>query len=130
MLNGALNDVASQYRSFVGNTPASTSSGANAGTAVDTLLAGQQPVDGRMALIGMCGATTGTVAFQVSESDTSGGSYTDITGALLSFSATADDTVQQISFTRTKRWLKVTQTNGANTTLGSSLLLGEYKDVN
>jgi hypothetical protein len=129
MLNGALNDVAGQFRAFVGNTPASTASGANAGTAVDTLLAGQQPVDGRMALIGQVGATTGTVVFQVSESDTSGGSYTDITAGILSFTATDDDTVQKVSFTRTKRWLKVTQTNGASSTLGSSLLLGEYKAV-
>lgn len=128
-MNGILNDAASSFRSFVGNTPASTSSGANAGTAVDTLLAGQQPVDGRMALIAQVGATTGTVAFQVSESDVSGSGFSDISGALLSFTATGDDTVQQISFTRTKRWLKVTQTNGANTTLGSSLLLGAYKAV-
>lgn len=129
MLNGTLNDVANQFRSFVGNTPASTASGANAGTAVDTLLAGQQPVDGRMALIAQVGATTGTVVFQVAESDTSGGSYTDITAGILSFTSTSDDTVQQISFTRTKRWLKVTQTNGASSTLASSLLLGEYKAV-
>lgn len=125
-MNGLLNDLASQCQVKEGNAAASYSSGANVGSAID-MTGGTQPTDGRCALLGQVGATTGTVVFQVSESATSGGSYTDISGATLSFTATDDNTAQVISFSRSLRYLKVTATCGANTTLLSSTVLGQYK---
>lgn len=65
--------------------------------------------DGRCWAEVQVGAFTATsITLQVSECDTSGGTYTDITGA--SIVTTAANNIARITFDRSKRYLKVTNT--------------------
>jgi uncharacterized protein YdbL (DUF1318 family) len=92
---------------------------------VDGASATSIPVDtngfNNLALIVLLGAMDDALtALKVQESDTSGGSYTDITGADFSVSGSLPDATDdgknvavQINLQRRKRWIKVVATAGA-----------------
>ena len=62
--------------------------------------------------------TDGTHAFKMTECDTSGGTYTDIPGAVFGQGAdlTDDDMIEIITFRRTKRFIKAASTLAGTTT--------------
>jgi len=84
-----------------------------AGVAVDLVAA-----EGNCFLVAMTGTITGTPSFavQAEESDTSGGSYTNVpTGGAVTVAAA--NTTYVITFKRTKRFLKVKATLTGTTSL-------------
>lgn len=128
-MNGTLNDVASQFRFAVGNKAESTSTGANTGGSVDTLLSTGQPADGRAAITASIGESSGITTFQVQESDASGSGFADISGALITFADTGQARSSGISFNRSKRYLRSVQTNAEDAVVASSTFILAYKVV-
>lgn len=98
------------------------------GSAVDLLLA-----EGPVTLMVNCGVvdfttTDETYVFKLTESATSGGTYTDITGATTSVTATG--TTKMVTTTkRTLQFIKVVATLGGTTPsfLGSAVVLAQKK---
>ena len=95
------------------------SSGVTSGSAVDLITA-----EGPVSLLLMTGATgdaTLTLDCKLQESDTSGGTYSDITGSSitqLTGSTAADNTVQFVTTgKRTKRYVKAVLTLGGSGTI-------------
>jgi len=65
-------------------------------------------------VVGAVSGTTPTLDVKVQESDTSGGTYTDIAGATFT-QVTAANKQQLINFKRSKRWLRAVATVGGTT---------------
>lgn len=73
-------------------------------------------------IVVLCGALadTATLAVKVQDGETSGGSFTDITGASMTITTSADDSSVQIGIVRLhgkERFLKVVGTYGGSSTV-------------
>src|SRR5262245_33404282 len=108
-----LHDFANQTVQGGGLYSQQLGSGTTNGGAVD-LLNG----DGRCFAVQITGAVAGTsptLDGKIQESDTSGSGYTDISGATFT-QVTVANTVQVISFDRTKRYVRYVGTIGGSST--------------
>lgn len=99
-------------------------------TAVDTqplLEAGAQKEMRAVLDVGTVTGTTPTLDVKLQESDTSGGTYTDIAGATFAQKTAAGNEV--ISFSARKRWLRAVYTIGGTTPnfTFSCVILGNAK---
>jgi hypothetical protein len=115
-----LHDLANQTVPGAGLSPQQLGSGANNGSAVD-LLSG----DGRCFAIQITGPT---LDGKIQESDASASGYADISGATFT-QVTAANSVQVISFERTKRYVRYVGTVGGSSTptVMTAVFIGEQK---
>lgn len=86
------------------------------GTGADTqgfIQAGKSREMRALLNVGTVSGTTPTLDVKIAESDTQGGTYTDITGATFAQKTAAGNEI--ISFSARKRWLRITYTIGGTT---------------
>lgn len=98
---------------FEADNAAMDTNGTNLSAAIDTL--GWE----HATIIVACGTVAGTVALQAQTSDASGGTYADVSGALISLSSADDDSIVYgyLDLSAANRYLKIEATVAS---LGSS----------
>lgn len=108
-----LSDIKNNQVAGCGLLPAVLGSGANLGAAVDMGMAAG-PITAQL-MTGAVGGTSPTLDVKMQESETSGGTYTDISGATFT-QVTAANQFQTIRFNRTKRYVRFHGTVGGSST--------------
>jgi hypothetical protein len=117
-----LSDVAA-FKAAVGIDPDAYTAGTEVGAAIDTLGYHQALV------VVSAGDVVTSLDVKVTECETSGGSYTDVSGAAVTqILAAADNVVAvgRINLTGTERYLKISATNVGGADYGVAVLLTPY----